>query len=419
MLATLRQRSFALLWFGGLISMTGDWILRVALPFFVYQLTDSVLSTGLMFIATTLPGVLFGSLAGVFVDRWNRKRIMVIVSLGQSLVLLLLLTAQSVEWLWIVYLVAFVQSVLAQFFSPAENALLPHLVPTERLIEANSLNALNNNLALLIGPALGGVLMGLLGLPGVVLLDSASFFIAGVMIWLISGSFDPVENSVETVDLASTTKVIVVTWKTWWHEWLEGLQFVTTNRSIRAVFVASGIAVLGEGIFTVLLIPFVGLLHADAVVLGWLLTIRGLGGLVGGLIVGLSSRLVPPNRLFPLSLSMIGLLALIMYNASSLLWALVILGLIGVPAMGAQVSSQTIFQGQVSDPLRGRVFGAFGTTVALLMLAGQSLASALGDPAGIVATLSLGSGLYLLAGFTAVVMMNDISKLVGAKRIRA
>jgi MFS family permease len=293
---------------------------------------------------------------------------------------------------------------------------LPHLVPTERLIEANSLNALNNNLALLIGPALGGVLMGLLGLPGVVLLDSASFFIAGVMIWLI---FDPVENPVETVDLASTTKVIVVTWKSWWHEWLEGLQFVTTNRFIRAVFVASGIAVLGEGIFTVLLIPFVGLLHADAVVLGWLLTIRGLGGLVGGLIVGLSSRLVPPNRLFPLSLGMIGLLALIMYNASSLPWALVILGLIGVPAMGAQVSSQTIFQGQVSDSLRGRVFGAFGTTVALLMLAGQSLASAIGDPVGIVATLSLGSGLYLLAGFTAVVMMNDISKLVGAKRIRA
>src|SRR4030042_1604111 len=115
MIATLRQRNFALLWFGGLISMTGDMVLYIALPYHVYHLTGSALSTGLMFIAGTLPGVLFGSMAGVFVDRWNRQRTMIVVSILQSLCLLFLILVRSVEWLWVVYLVSFIEAVLSQF----------------------------------------------------------------------------------------------------------------------------------------------------------------------------------------------------------------------------------------------------------------------------------------------------------------
>lgn len=416
MLATLRHRNFALLWFAGLISLTGDWILRIALPFYVYQRTGSVLSMGLMFIATTLPGVVLGSLAGVFVDRWNRKQTLVMASFLQGLLLLLLLMAQSVEWLWVVYPVAFLESLIAQFFGPAENALLPQLVATERLTEANALNAVNNNLALLIGPVMGGALIGFLGLPGVVLLDSASFLIAGMLIWLISEPGESPGKEGKPAGTAAT--VIVASWKSFWREWLEGLQLVTTDRSISALFVAGGIAVLGEGIFTVLLIPFVELMHGGSVVLGWLLTIRGLGGLFGGLIIGFVSRLVLPHRVFPLSLGLIGLLALLMYNASALAWILVLLFLLGVPAMAAQISSQTLFQSQVSDQLRGRVFGAFGATVAVLMLSGQGLASWLGDHLGIVAMLNIGGGLYILAGGIAFVLLYNLSQPVAAKHIR-
>ena len=419
MLATLRHRNFALLWFGGLISLTGDWILRVALPFHVYRLTGSILSTGLMFIATTLPGVVLGSIAGVFVDRWDRKQTLVVASLSQGLLILLLLTAQSVEWLWIVYPVAFVESLIAQFFGPAENALLPNLVAKEHLTDANSLNTLNNNLALLVGPALGGALIGWLGLAGIVLLDSASFFIAGAMIWLINERSESLENKARPSEATATATMLVASWKTFWREWVEGLQLVTTNRSIGVIFVAGGIAVLGEGIFTVLLIPFVELLNGGALAFGWLLTIRGLGGLIGGLMIGLVSRFIPPNRMFPLSLGLIGLLALIMYNAAVLGWALVILFMIGVPAMGAQVSSQTLFQTHVADQLRGRVFGAFGTTIALLMLSGQGLASLLGDRIGIVVMLNIGAGLYIFAGGMALVMLYKLFQPVATKNNRA
>ena len=69
MLAVLRQRDFALLWAGGLISMLGDWLLFIALPFYIYDITGSALATGAMFIAETLPILLFGSIGGVFADR--------------------------------------------------------------------------------------------------------------------------------------------------------------------------------------------------------------------------------------------------------------------------------------------------------------------------------------------------------------
>jgi len=80
MLTTLRQRNFALLWAGGLISMAGDGMLYIGLPIYIYQLTHSTLATSLMFIAETVPRIALGSVAGVFVDRWERKRTMVIAN---------------------------------------------------------------------------------------------------------------------------------------------------------------------------------------------------------------------------------------------------------------------------------------------------------------------------------------------------
>jgi MFS family permease len=159
MFTILRQRNFALLWWGQLISAIGDWMLRIALPIYVYDQTGSALGIGTMFIVQTLPRVLFGSLAGVFVDRWNRKRTMVISDLAQTVLVLLLLIGSSPERLWVIYLVAFVQSTISQFFGPAKEAIIPHLVAEPQLVAANSLNALSQALIFLIGPSAIPVLM--------------------------------------------------------------------------------------------------------------------------------------------------------------------------------------------------------------------------------------------------------------------
>src|SRR5215472_3882769 len=244
MLAALRQRNFAFLWFGQVISLTGDWVLFVALPFYVYSLTGSTLATGVMFIVQTIPRIFFGSVAGVFVDRWNRKRTMFVAELAQAFVLLPLLVVHSQQWIWIVYIFAFVESIISQFFIPAKSAIIPSLVDEQHLLAANSLNSMSQELTRLVGPFLGGVLLGLLGINSVILVDAVSFLISASMIALIAPS--PVTR------LSEQTKVThpgaVAGMSKVWHEWLGGLRLVKKQQLITAIFVVIGVAMVGEGI---------------------------------------------------------------------------------------------------------------------------------------------------------------------------
>ena len=143
MLTVLRQRDFSLLWFGGVLSVIGDYFLFAALPFFVYERTGSALASGAMFVAETLPRLLFGSVAGVFVDRWDRKRTMVVSDLSRALILLPLLAAAAGGPLVLVYVVAFVEASVSMFFSPAKSATIPNLVAERDLTAANSVNSLS------------------------------------------------------------------------------------------------------------------------------------------------------------------------------------------------------------------------------------------------------------------------------------
>ena len=108
--------------------MTGDWVLFIGLPIYIYQLSGSALATSFMFMAQIASRILLSSLAGVFVDRWGRRRILVVTNLLLACGLLPILLVRSVEWLWLVYAVAFSQAVIRQFCGPAESALLPNLV---------------------------------------------------------------------------------------------------------------------------------------------------------------------------------------------------------------------------------------------------------------------------------------------------
>src|SRR5205807_6431818 len=141
MFSALHRRNFALLWFGQLISLTGDWVLFIALPFYVFALTGSALATGAMFIAETLPRLFLGSLAGVFVDRWNRRRTMIVADVSRALILLLLLLVRSRDLVWIVYVVAFAETSISQFFVPAKSAIIPSLLAEKDRVAPNSPDA--------------------------------------------------------------------------------------------------------------------------------------------------------------------------------------------------------------------------------------------------------------------------------------
>ncbi len=403
MLAVLRQRNFALLWIGQLISVFGDWVLLIALPFYIFDLTGSALATGAMFMAGNLPRVLLGSVAGVFVDRWNRKRTMIAADVLRAALILTLLTVHSVHWLWLVYLVAFVQALIAQFFTPAKNAVIPLLVGESDLIAANSLNSLSENLTRLTAPALGGALFGLFGLGSVVWIDSASFLVSGLMIACI---IMPATKRDTDATPRGTSWVAVL------GEWRDGMRLMRTNPTIAAIFATMGTAMIAEGFFTALLVPFVKeILHGGPQDFGWLASAQAIGGLIGSLFIGRIGKIVRPGILIPLSGLLFGLADIALINLPghgplpAFPVALGLIGMAGVPIVGFFVGQQALLQATVADDYRGRVFGAFSTTVALMTLIGQGIGSVLGDRIGVVPTMTLAGCFDILAAGVAFVLL--------------
>lgn len=421
MLGVLRNRDFALLWWGGLVSMLGNWMLSVALPVYVYGTTGSTLATAIMFIAGALPRVLLGTVAGVFVDRWRRKRTMVVCNLLLALTLTPLLLVETGGATWPIYLVAFIQSSVGQFFGPAENALLPTLVGKEQLTPANALNALNNNLARLLGPAAGGLMMASYGLTGVVLVNVASYLVAAALIALLSAA----AGTASRREPPTTGSAL----RRWASEWREGLSHIRGNRVTRMVLAVLALTSLGEGTFSVLLAPFVREVFAGgALELGWVLSAQAVGGVAGGLVIGWVGRCISPFKLLGFGSLFIGLFDLAIFNYPALLsaiwfsttWfsttrfsatpfpalipALVLMVLVGVPASGFGAGYTTLVQTNVANKLLGRVFGTISTVSALTMLAGMAAAGVLGDLAGVVPVINTQGVVYVLAGVLVLVL---------------
>src|SRR5215211_1045624 len=289
MLSLLRRRDFALLWSGGLVSIAGDWVLYAALPYFVYERTGSTVATAGMIVAELGPGVLLGSVAGVFVDRWSRKRVLVGANLLQAAVVAILLLVPHGP-LWLVFVVAFASSAVAAFAMPAESALLPTLVGEADLIPANALNALNNRLARLIGVPVGGILLGALGLQAVVLVDSATFVAAALLIAPIAA---PRPASLDAAAAAARSA-----WAAFWHEWVDGLRLVRRERTIAVIFGVLGLMTFGGTMLDPLTVAWVrDVLHRGPEVYAWLITAHAASGIVGTLLVGRYGVRLTPRTL--------------------------------------------------------------------------------------------------------------------------
>ncbi len=401
MLSVLRQRDFALLWTAGLISWTGHWMLFIALPVTVYELTGSAAATAGILIANSIPSLVLGSVAGVFVDRWDRRKTMVIVNLMRAPILLLLLAVDSAERIWIVYVVAFATSALSQFFGLAENALLPRLVGDEHLVPANALNALNNNLARLMGPAIGGLITAWAGLRGVAIGDALTFFIAAALIAAITSPARPErQRAVDSHPLRAL-----------WTEWLDGLRLIRSSRVLMVVFVAISIASLGEGVMGTLFWVWVDeALDGGALESGWLMSAQAVGGLLGSFVIGNWAKGASPVRLLGWGAIGLGVIDLAIFNYPAVIpgvWlGMLLFAIAGVPATAAMTGFTTTIQTEAEDAFRGRVFGALSTANALLMIAGAALAGTVASRLGATTVLTVQSAALIVAGLFTLRMLN-------------
>ena len=398
--ALLRRRDFGLLWTGGLISETGDWFLLVGLPVWVFKVTGSSLVTATVFLVGLLPSLVVGPLAGVLVDRWDRRRTLVAVSLAEAAFLLPLLAVDGPDRLWIVYVVMAVEASLGQLNDPARNALVPSLVTGDDLVAANALIGLNGNLARLVGSPLGGVLVEVAGLPGLVIGDAVSFLLGAALLGLIRPDTKAAEPRREGRGVSAVLGGVA-------REWVDGLRVTVGDHGLRWGLVVNGMAAVAQGVFTVLFVLFVAReLGGDGAQVGLLRGVQAIGGVLGGVaVVGLARRL-EPGRLLGLCLVVFAVVDLAIWNGPLVTTAgWLYLGLFvaaGIPGIGVMTGLTALVQERTGDAYLGRVFATYLGSFNGLMALGMLAAGLLGDAVGVVAVLNGQAALYLLAGLVAL-----------------
>ncbi len=396
MLQSLRNRNIALLFSGQVISIAGDLVLFIALPFWVYQLTNSAMATGFMFAALTIPQLVFSPIAGVFVDRLDRKRLMIASDLVRAALMLCYLFVNTADQVWIIYVLAFSESAVSQFFRPSVMAVVPNLVAgEEELTRANALLGASWALGQVAGPALGGVLVTTLGPHGAALFDAGSYLVSALFVAALR--IPNREHAAAKLNDARQALTQIS------HELMEGVRVVLARRILRVIFTALAVFMLSQGIINVLLIVIVNKIwHVGATEFGWFISVQGIGGLLGTVVVGAIAARVSAKRLVVGGGLISGLLVLVMVNQPSIYVPMGLMLFAGIAIVAFDVGLTTLIQIGSDDTNRGRVSGLMQTTMAAAQLLAIGATSLLADQVGAVLMLNIAAVLFTLGGLVGI-----------------
>lgn len=390
MSSAFRTPAFRRLWLAGLISDTGDWFLFIALPLVVLRLSGSAAQTAFAFLLELAPAVVLAPLAARLAGRLDRRLLLVGINAGQAVALVPLLFVDSADALPLAYVVIAAHASLAALFEPAKNSLLPDLVSEDRLVSANALNGLAQNLGRLVGGPLGGVALMFGGLGLVVAIDAVSYVLSAILIATLprraGRPADAEGDGHRTMGVTAALRL----------------------PSLRAIFVIMGLASVAQGMFLVLFVLFVtGPLYGTDAEVGLLRGIQAVGAIGAGLVLGFLTRGANPRSLTAISTLAFGVISLVTWNlpfATTELWPYVVLFvLVGVPGVVMMTGVVSAMQTGTEGRQRAAAFAALG----LVAAAGQAVGIALGGladgPIGLVPLLDLQASLYLAAGAVGVV----------------
>lgn len=397
------QRDLRLLLSAGLISMTGDWVLRIGLAYYIYALTGSTLASALMLLASFVPQIALSSLAGVFVDRWDSKRTMIVSNLLLAAGLLPLLAVRRPDQVWIIYLIMAWEGCVQQFFSPAQQSLLPALVDDRHLVTANALSGQTSDVARLAGSAMGGIVAATGGITALALADIASFLLAAALIARIT----PVRRNVRADASRRSLNRRLAQLRT---EWADGLRLSAHQRVLRVVLTFLLITCVGEGIMSTLFAPFVrSVLHGSVRDYGLIVAAQAIGGIAGGLIAASIGHRVRASRMFGWGAMAFGAIDLVMFTyplAWVAVWpAAVCMIVVGLPGALTIAGVMTLVQRDAGESHRGRVFGALGAVEGVAVVAGTIAAGFLGQTIGIIPVLATQACGYLAGGVLVLVAL--------------
>ncbi len=373
---------------------------RVATGWLVYRLTHSPILLGVVSFAGQIPAFFLAPLAGVWVDRWDRHRTLVVtqvLSMLQSFALAALALG-GVITVWEIVCLALAQGFINSFDMPARQSFVVQMVDKrEDLSNAIALNSSMVNAARLVGPALAGVVVAAVGEGYCFLADGISYIAVIVSLLLMR---------ITTAQARATRRRVL-------HDLDEGWRYVTASVPIRSILLLLGLVSLAGMPYTVLMPIFaVNVLHGGAHVLGFLMAATGLGALMGAAnlalrktVLGLGRRIVLADALFGASL--------IAFALSRTLWlSLILLTVTGFGMMQQMAASNTILQTIVADEKRGRVMAFYSMAFMGMTPFGSLLAGSLASRIGAPGTLVLGGGLCLAGSLWFALMLPRIRQFV-------
>ena len=386
----IKTRDFGLLWWGQVTSQIGEGLNKVALLWFVYELTGSAMMIATVGLIQTVPPLLFGPLIGVYLDRLRKKPVMIWVDLIRTGLTFLIPSLYGLGHLSIegLFVLIFLQSMVSTVFGPALVSAVPLLVRRGELVSANALIQGTNNIGSLLGPAVSGVLIALIGAQHVLYVNAATFFISALCLMPIRSNEAIAEGAHVSAQPGSLLSDLSV-----------GFRFVFGSRStVFLLVVITALFNLGASAFVFVLPVYAKeLLQVGPVQLGWLWSALGAGMLAASAWLAFRQKNDVRSRMQILvsGTTVGGLATCTLAVLESPLLAAGFVILVGAGAAVLNPVVWALLQEVTPSHLMGRVLTTFSTGSMAAAMVGMSGFGWIADAIGPAQSL-VGLGLVLL-----------------------
>ena len=407
----IRLRNFRLVWLAQGISDLGDGLTNLTLLLMVNSLTGSTAALALMAIVLAVPPMTIGLVAGVYVDRLDRRKVMLAADLLRVAIVLGFIVVRSADQIWILYLLAFVEATVGTFFTPARTALVPALVPAEGLMAANGLSQASRVIAATMGAAGAGVLFGLAGSawPAFVA-DSLTFGLSFLLILQVrapASDTNPAATSGSAAEAAKGEgegKNEGVR-----AELVGGLRTIAQSPILVGSLISIGVLMLGLGAVNVLFIPLlIGHLHVAPTWIGLVDLAQTSSMVLSALFI---SRIVgrrKPTSIVTFCLAGTALLVLLLAGTTALWQVLLLLFVVGWLVSPLNAAASTIIQTSVPRRSMGRVGAALNAVMSGASIASMAAAGLLAAILGVQAVLFIAGAVTGASALVAWILFRRI-----------
>jgi MFS family permease len=378
-----KSRDFFRFWFAQLFSQFGDRVYQMALVgLMAIRHPGSVLAITNMLSFTIIPVFIVGPIAGVYIDRWDRRKTLFICDFIRGvLILLAAFYLVHLSDIWPMYVVVFIIFSLSRFYVPAKMSFIPEIVHEDHLLVANSLSTTTGMIALVLGALLGGLIVEYTGSFGGFCWGAAGYFLSAVLVFTIATLRYRLPNKSEII---AGTKEMMQTEKSVWHEIIDGIRYIRAKKEISFIFWMMAILFAAIGAIYVVIIVFIQqAFHSVTKDLGFLAVPLGLGLFLGSLSYGKWGAKATAFKAIFLSLilggAMVVLFASTVESTHNRFLALGLSFVLGFVIGPATIAANTVVNKVCAMEMSGKVFAALEFVMYLAFLVAMQMSSCLSD----------------------------------------